>query len=115
MGAMGRIITGGGEKTRKKGFKMVKQACFGMHDPSAKTQEHDRYSCGDQRVARGVIEGKRGICSANKMYLDKRKTRKQTGRRNTTLKQGHATCHQRYKMQQKRDDSNISKKAAKDH
>ena len=114
---MGRIITGGGEKARKKGCEIVKQACFGMHDPSAKMQEHDRYSCSGQRVTRGVIEGKRGICSAsaNKMYLDKRKTRKQTGRHNAALKQGHATCHQRYKMQQKGDDSNISKKAAKDH
>ena len=95
---MRRIITGVGGKTRKKGFEMVKQTCFGMHVPSAKTQEHDRYSCGDQRVARGVIEVKRGICSANKMYLDKRKTRKQTGSHNAALKQGHATCHQRYKI-----------------
>ena len=60
---MGRIITGGREKTRKKGFQMVKQACFGMHDPIAKTQEHDRYSCSGQRVARGVIKGKRAIFS----------------------------------------------------
>ena len=96
---MGSIVTGGVEKTRKKEFKMVNQTCFGMHVPSAKTQEHDRYSCGDQRVARGVIEVKRGICSGKKMYLDKRKTRKQTGRHNAALKQGHATCHQRYKMQ----------------
>ena len=80
---MGRIITGGREKTRKKGFQMIKQACFGMHDPtsSAKTQEHDRYSCSGQRVARGVIEGKRGICSVNKMHLGKGKKRKQTGGR----------------------------------
>jgi len=52
---MGRIVAGGVEKTRQKGFKMFKQACFGIHDPSAKTQEHDRYSCGDQRVVRKVI------------------------------------------------------------
>ena len=98
---MGRIVTGGGEKTRKKGFEMVKQACFGMHNPIARTQEHDRYSCGGQRVVRGAIEGKRAICSPSKMHLGKGKTRKQTGRRNTTLKQGHTTCRQRYKMQQK--------------
>ena len=81
MGAMGRIATGGGEKTRKKGFESVKQACFGMHDPSSKMQEHDRCSCGDQRVARGVIEGKRGICSVNKMHLGMGNKRKQTGGR----------------------------------
>ena len=81
MGAIGCIVAGGVEKTRKKGFKMLKQACFGMHDPSGKTQEHDRYSCGDQRVARGVIEGKRGICSVNKMHLGMGKKRKQTGGR----------------------------------
>ena len=80
---------------------MVKQACFGMHDPSAKTQEHDRCSCSGQRVARGAIEGKRTICSPSKMHLGKGKTRNQTGRRNTALKHGHATCCQRYKMHQK--------------
>ena len=101
MGAMGRIITGGGEKTRKKGFEMVKQACFGMHNPIAKTQKHDRYSYGGQRVVRGAIESKRTICSPSKMHLVKGKTRKQTGRRNAALKQAHTTCCERYKMQQK--------------
>ena len=79
MGAMGRIVTGGGEKTRKKGFEMVNQACFGMHDPSAKTQEHDRYSCGDQRVAKGMIEANKGYAVQVKCIWAKEKQENKQG------------------------------------
>ena len=61
----------------------------------------------------GVIEGQRGIYSPSKMHLGKGKTKKQTGRQKTILKQGHTTCHQRYKMQQKGVTRILAKKQTK--
>ena len=89
---MGRKITEGEKKQDKKGPKWASMACFVIHDRGEKKQEGDRYNHGDQGGARGTIEVKTVVCIPSKMYVDNKKARKQTVRRNAAPKQGHTIC-----------------------